>query len=541
MVDTFHPESAERFRKLQNQLREWTKSHVEGELWQSVDIFDQDDYDILVIPSFSVDQQVGDKVAGFLHYEERLLFSLIRLRNPLTRVIYITALPLCPIVIDYYLQLLPGIPFSHARDRLLLISTYDGSLKPLTQKILERPRLVAKIRRALRPNKSYMVCYNSTDLEQQLSLKLDIPLLAASPEVLNWGSKNGSRQIFAEAGIPHPDGSYTVTNVADLVQELFNLWHRQPDLKRIVVKLNEGFSGEGNALLDLRPIQDYAPDQGDRLETINVLTKQLASMKFQGVGETWETFSARIPELGAIVEAFVEGEIKRSPSVQGYIRPSGEVEIVSTHDQILGGVHGQVYEGCYFPADADYRCELQEFGLKVGEALAAKGAIERYSVDFITVQHPKTKKWDIQAIEINLRKGGTTHPFMTLRLLTNGTFDYDTGKFLSQQNQEKYYIATDNLQKEQYRGLLPNDLMDIIAQKRLHFDSSSRTGTVFHLMGALSEYGKLGLTSIGNSLEEAQEIYDRVEAVLDRETGINFNSDDDIQDTTLPINWSSNQ
>ncbi|MGL5075194.1 MAG: peptide ligase PGM1-related protein, partial [Waterburya sp.] len=189
IVKTFHPEAAERFRQLQNQLREWTKLPMEGELWQSVDIFEEDDYDILVIPSFSVDQQVGDKVPGFLHYEERLLFSLIRLRNPLTRVIYITALPLCPIVIDYYLQLLPGIPFSHARDRLLLISTYDGSLKPLTQKILERPRLVEKIRRALRPHKSYMVCYNSTDLEQELSLKLDIPLLAASPELLYWGSK----------------------------------------------------------------------------------------------------------------------------------------------------------------------------------------------------------------------------------------------------------------------------------------------------------------------------------------------------------------
>ena len=540
MVDTFEPSTAERFRKLQNQLRDWTKSPEEGQLWQSVDIFEQDDYDILVIPSFSVDQQVGSKVSGFLHYEERLLFSLIRLRNPLTRVIYITALPLCPIVIDYYLQLLPGIPFSHARDRLLLISTYDGSLKPLTQKILERPRLVEKIRRALRPNKSYMVCYNSTDLEQKLSLKLGIPMLAASPEVLYWGSKSGSREIFAEAEIPHPDGSYTVTNVFDLVQELFNLWQRQPDLKRIVVKLNEGFSGEGNALLDLRAIQDCIPGQCDREKTTNALDQQLKNMSFQGEGETWSTFSARIPELGAIVEAFVEGDLKRSPSVQGYIRPSGEVEIVSTHDQILGGADGQVYEGCYFPADADYRCQLQELGLKVGEALAAKGAIERYSVDFIAVQDPANKTWDIQAIEINLRKGGTTHPFMTLRLLTNGTFDYDTGKFLSQQNQEKYYIATDNLQKEQYKGLLPNDLMDIIAQERLHFDSSSRTGTVFHLMGALSEFGKLGLTSIGNSLEEAQEIYDRVEAVLDRETEL-AKPGHDIQDASLPINWSSNQ
>lgn len=540
MVDS-HSET-ERFRQLQNQLREWTRSPEKGKLWQSRDIFDQDGYDILVVPSFSVDQKVGDKVVGFLHYEERLLFSLIRLRNPLTRVIYITALPLCPIVIDYYLQLLPGIPFSHARDRLLLISTYDGSLKPLTQKILERPRLVQKIRRALRPNKSYMVCYNSTELEQQLSLKLDIPLLAASPEVLDWGSKSGSRRIFAEAGIPHPDGSYTVRNVDDLIEELWQLWQRQPSLQRIVVKLNEGFSGEGNALLDLRAIQDYTPKKCNESKTKAVLSKQLAGMSFQGTKETWSTFSARIPELGAIVESFVEGDIKRSPSVQGYIRPSGEVEIISTHDQILGGANGQVYEGCYFPADADYRCELQELGLKVGEVLAAKGAIERYGVDFITVQDPETKKWDIQAIEINLRKGGTTHPFMTLRLLTNGTYDYDTGKFFSQQNQEKYYISTDNLQKEQYRGLLPNDLMDIIAQERLHFDSSSRTGTVFHLMGVLSEFGKLGLTSIGNSLEEAQEIFAHVEAMLDRATEP-MSLVENAQDTPLylPINWSRNQ
>jgi hypothetical protein len=539
MVDS-HSTATEHFRQLQNQLREWTKSPEEGQLWQSIDIFDQDNYDILVIPSFSVDQQVGDKVAGFLHYEERLLFSLIRLRNPLTRVIYITALPLCPIVIDYYLQLLPGIPFSHARDRLMLISTYDGSLKPLTQKILNRPRLVEKIRRALRPNRSYMVCYNSTDLEQQLSLKLGIPLLAASPEVLKWGSKSGSRRIFAEAGITHPDGSYTVTNVADLIQELWQLWQRQPNLQRIVVKLNEGFSGEGNAILDLRPIQNYAPGQSNQAETKAALSKQLEIMSFQGAGETWATFSARIPELGAIVEAFIEGEVKRSPSVQGYIRPSGEVEIISTHDQILGGVDGQVYEGCYFPADADYRLEIQEMGLQVGEVLAAKGAIERYGVDFIAVQDPETKKWDLQAIEINLRKGGTTHPFMTLRLLTNGSFDYDTGNYLSQRNQEKYYIATDNLQKAQYQGLLPNDLMDIIAQERLHFDSSSLTGTVFHLMGALSEFGKLGLTSIGNSLEEAQAIYDRVVAVLDQATA-NPPSNNDTQENPLPINWSSNQ
>jgi len=153
-------------------------------------------------------------------------------------------------------------------------------------------------------------------------------------------------------------------------------------------------------------------------------------------------------------------------------------------------------------------------------------------VDFVAVQEPDSQEWSINAIEINLRKGGTTHPFMTLKLLSNGKYDYETGLFVSQQKQPKYYIASDNLQQDSYQGLLPNDLMDIIAQERLHFDSSTCTGNVFHLMGSLSEFGKLGLTSIGNSRTEAEEIYHNVEQVLNRETECLS------QDCSLPIKWS---
>jgi len=107
---------------------------------------------------------------------------------------------------------------------------------------------------------------------------------------------------------------------------------------------------------------------------------------------------------------------------------------------------------------------------------------------------------------------------MTLKFLTNGRYDSSSGLFYSQQGRAKYYMATDNLQKEQYRGLLPNDLMDIIAQHQLHFDTGTETGTVFHLMGCLSEFGKLGLTSIGNSPQQAEEIYNRLIRALDEET-----------------------
>ncbi len=509
---TISSEPIDQFRQLQAQLRH---------RWKTLDPLDLGGGDILVVPSLSIDQQQLLKVQGSLHYEERLLFSLIRLQNPRTRLIYLTSQPLHPSIIDYYLQLLPGIPFSHARDRLLLFSTYDSSIKPLSQKIMERPRLIEQIKQALRPEQSLMTCYNSTLLERDLSVQLGIPLFALDPDLLWWGTKSGSRKIFAECGIPHPDGSDSIWNAEDLAIAAAKLWERQPSLQRMVVKLNEGFSGEGNALLDLRQIQNVAPGSATPAQRIEAIAQSFPHLGFQAQNETWEKFSSRIPELGVIVEAFIEGESKRSPSVQGTITPNGEVQILSTHDQILGGPDGQIFLGCRFPADADYRVTLQELGLQIGRNLADKGALERFSIDFLAVR--QDEKWEIQAIEINLRKGGTTHPFMTLKFLTNGRYDLSTGLFYSQQGRSKYYIASDNLQKDCYQGLLPNDLMDIIAHHQLHFDTSTETGTVFHLMGCLSEFGKLGLTSIGDSPQQAEEIYNRVVKVLDEETRIPTN------------------
>ncbi|USR92218.1 peptide ligase PGM1-related protein [Phormidium yuhuli AB48] len=497
------PESElrERFKSLQKELRD---------RWQTIDQFDQDDNDILVIPSITLDQRELRKIAGVHHYEERNLYSLIRLRNPRTRLVYVTSQPLHPSTIDYYLQLLPGIPFSHARDRLLLFSTYDSSPQPLTRKILDRPRLIERIWRALRPQQSYMVCFNATPLERELSVRLGIPLLALDPDLLYWGTKAGSRQIFSDCGIPHPPGSELVHSVDDLTAAASQLCDRQPQAQRFVVKLNEGFSGEGNALLDVTGLPDIPPQQ-----RLGPLRDRFSQMRFQADGEQWPSFASRIPELGAIVELYIEGEEKRSPSVQCRITPEGRVEVLSTHDQLLGGPDSQVYLGCVFPADTDYRVRLQELGLRVGAALAEKGCLERFGVDFIAVH--QDGDWQLHAIEINLRKGGTTHPFMELKLLTKGRYDLDSGLFYSQQGRAKFYRASDNLQNSGYHGLLPNDLMEIIAYHQLHFDSSTETGTIFHLMGCLSQFGKLGLTSIGNSRQEADEIYQNVVNILDAE------------------------
>ena len=129
----------------------------------------------------------------------------------------------------------------------------------------------------------------------------------------------------------------------------------------------------------------------------------------------------------------------------------------------------------------------------------------------------KSDWWRHVAIEINLRKGGTTHPFLMLQFLTDGGYDAASGQFLTATGRPRCYFATDNLESEHYRGLTPSDLIDIAALNGLHFHAATGEGVAFHLIGALSEFGKLGVVCIGETQEKADALYRRTVAVLDAE------------------------
>lgn len=58
------------------------------------------------------------------------------------------------------------------------------------------------------------------------------------------------------------------------------------------------------------------------------------------------------------------------------------------------------------------------------------------------------------------------------------------------------------------------DLIDIVAEAGLHFDPAQLRGSVFHLLGCLSEFGKLGMTCIGRSAAEAEAVYSATERQL---------------------------
>ncbi len=74
------------------------------------------------------------------------------------------------------------------------------------------------------------------------------------------------------------------------------------------------------------------------------------------------------------------------------------------------------------------------------------------------------------------------------------------------------------MKSERYRGLLPEDLIEIVTMNRLDYNYRTETGVLFHMIGAVSQYGKVGTVSIGNSREEAIKIHQRTMDVLDGQT-----------------------
>ncbi|HKC13177.1 MAG TPA: peptide ligase PGM1-related protein [Vicinamibacteria bacterium] len=477
------------------------------EVWNALTMREEEPHTSVVVPSLTLDQSELQKMPGASFYEERLLFLLIRLRNPRARMVYVTSQPVHPMILEYYLQFLAGIPASHARSRLTLLCADDASPRSLTEKILERPRLIERIRAGIvDPSRAYLTVFNSTPHERKLAVLLGIPLNGADPRLSHLGTKSGSRKVFRQAGVDLPLGAEDLHHPKEVEEALLELRARRPGLTKAVIKLNDSFSGEGNAIL--RYPEGGGPD---------AIQGALRRVEFSVATETPEAYFEKFSRMGGIVEEFLEATHKASPSTQLRVSPACEVSTISTHDQILGGPSGQVFLGCRFPAAETYRLAIQEAGLKIGAVLCGQGVVSRLGVDFMVCRERPQDAWKVFALEINLRMGGTTHPYLALQFLTGGTLDPATGLFFSPSGQAKYYRATDNLHSESYRGLLPEDLVEILTINKLHYSHGTESGVLFHLIGALSEYGKLGMTAIANSPEEVDDLYARTLAVLDRE------------------------
>ena len=235
------PEAAARFAALQARL---------APLWRSIREMTDDEQTIVVVPSMSVDVVLPGALQQAM--EERFLFLLLLLRQPRARLVYVTSQRIHPSVVEYYLDLLPGRAVEPRRRRLHLLAPEDGTSGPLSAKLLARPRLLAQIRALIAdPHRAHLVPYATTEMERDLALELGIPLYGADPKYLPSAPRPAAGGCSRRRASPTRWAPKACARWPSIVAAVRGLRQRRPGLRQAIVKLNEGVSGLGNALVDL--------------------------------------------------------------------------------------------------------------------------------------------------------------------------------------------------------------------------------------------------------------------------------------------------
>ncbi|GAA2391338.1 peptide ligase PGM1-related protein [Nonomuraea africana] len=444
-----------------------------GEKHARLSIFEPSEGTLVVVPSLSLPQDELRRIKAARCYEERLLFLLLTLRAPRVSVVYLSSTPVHQEIVDYYFSFLPDQ--DDAARRLHLITVDDPDSQPLTRTVLDRPDVVERIRSVIGDD-AWLVPFVMSDLEEELATSLNVPIYGPAMSLAYYGSKSGAREIGTEAGVPMARGFgdlYTMAQIEDAVLSLPG--------ERVMVKLNDGYSGLGNAIV---PKHDWSGTEFSA-----------------GADETWTGFAAKLAERGGVVEEFIEHRPLYYPSALARITPGGHHDVVATHDQVLDG---PVYQGCTFPARPEYRAEVAASAEKIAGLLAKRGVVGLFGMDFFAMK--TDAGYAALLCEVNLRIGGTTHPFGATLLTTDASYDPGTGLLMSG-GRPKYYTATDNCSAGCLEGRTPGEVVKLVDGLGLGFDHVRKTGNVLHLLGAIPEHGKLGFTTIGDSREEADELH----------------------------------
>lgn len=453
---------------------------------------------VVVLPSLNISPSMlrnyGPRLVALEH---RYLTEVLMLaRVPGCELVFVCSSHPGRAVLDYYAGLAPGPLQESVRSRVHVVAVEDLSARPVAVKLLENPDALARITDIISGRPALIEPWNVTLTEVAVAERLGLPLNGTPPHLWPTAFKSSGRRIFRESGVPVPLGHEDVRSVEDVALAIAAIVAANPETRGVVVKHDNSGSGEGNLVVGIRDL-DGRPVGSDDLR--HILDQSIPE---------WYRLDL---EAGGVVEELVAGDAFTSPSAQVDVAPDGSVEVAATHEQVLAGDDRQVYAGCTFPANPEYTGVLAHHARAVGARLADLGARGRLSVDFVAVRQDA---WDVLAIEVNLRKGGTTHPLTALRHLVPGRYDADQGRWLADAGGTRCYSSTDNLRDPRWQDLRPAAAIDAVAASLAAFDHGAGSGAVLHGLSGLGIDARCGVTAIGTSLEEADALLAEVQGAI---------------------------
>ncbi len=474
----------------------------------------------VVLSGLNSDNFNLSRVKGLNFYEERMLFFLFLLKFQKTRIIYVTSSGFNTDLFKYYISTIFPDPkkAANAHKRLIHIQVEknnSAAVESLSERLLKDDGALGTISENILDKKMAMLrCYNPMAQERAIAKKLGIPIFGHKEKFDYIGTKSGARKVFNLAGLKLIPGYSYIKDTRVLYSKILQLHKDFPHIERMMIKLNESSSGRGNCIFNFarfleKELGSRVVDDGASFNEFEKSFDRYAV--FQSMDQNYSIFKKEFERLGGVCEIYISGE-KNSPSVQVQLLPSGGINIVSTHEQILGGPDRQRYIGCGFPSDEIYRAEIIAQATKVARWMVKKEMVGNFSVDFLAVKNGKDYK--LYPIEINLRKGGTTHPFRITYFLTGAKYNKKTG-LLQCGETPIYYHSMDFIESEKYKKLTPADLIKAVSDSKISFDKDTKKGVLLFMPGMISEFGRFGAVCIGHSREEAKRYYKKLVELVD--------------------------
>lgn len=470
-------------------------------------------YTLIILPSH--DNCILSNQALLPGYEERFMSMLLLLKKSKNlHLIYLISNIINQDVIDYYLALSSPKNSEAIKKRLSFISINDAtSANTLAQRILKNPVRLSHIKAEIDKEKrgdAFLYPFNVEESEIRLARLWKLPIYGAH---LNNGltpTKSFFRYLCAQINVATPPGieNIGITNKADAEKELITkiaiLKRQYPAAKKFILKINNGYLGQGNATFLASGLKKQ-----NAFQQVAEIKKRLHSMEFPEATINYNTYLTMISKVGCVIEVFIAGTSFHSPSVQIDISPDKTIRVLSTHDQIMSDSNPFVHKGGSFPADPSYATNIIKEGRKIAEQLAEKYNVSGYiSIDFAVIKKA-SGAWKSYAIDLNFHRGASEQPIFFLKHLVKGRYIESTSIFVTQKGEKRYCVSCNALSFNACAGISTDKVIQELNDKHLFYNDEKQTGAILYMLSTLSTSGHAAIAAIERSPEQARSLLNK--------------------------------
>ncbi|RMB94214.1 hypothetical protein DUI87_29020 [Hirundo rustica rustica] len=511
---------------------------------------------IIHIPSLGYSQHIREHIPDLALQQNLQMGRLCDILDANVDVIYICPLALSEELLQYYHKLLglqaavrSGNPEDMAdlQDRFKIltpeaINSFPEHHMCLATVLKYSPRTLQRLQVLLQGRDAYVVGGVPHLDDLAVADELQVPLLGSEPAVAQlYGTKSGSKRIFASAGVPTPPGEWDIHSSEQLLRALSQLVLDNLEVRRWLFKVDDERGGDGTAFCDVishlecypwiqRERQGHGPEVWSEsrarelaLVKISQELPGLLAQHVQPVNEkrfpTWEKFLQTFLTQGGVIEAFPFSAGVTNLTVDLLIEPTGEVTLVSSGDQLHA--EGPLRSsGTTIPQRSVHPEVLKVLCSKIGEACKSKGVLGYFSVDFVAFTHPQTREQQVWATDLDLCYSDQLALTQLLMYMTDGNLDCGSSclqgplgskESKSQQVQHegtkppapgssRCAVASSQLWHSSLSGVSYNLLLHMCKARGVGFDLQEKQGTVFVLYEDQKRHS-LGMITIGEDLQ----------------------------------------